>query len=269
VVESPCATDAGKDGIMVTLNTAETRVVNIALRIPGPWKELRELQRRLSNGIAIRQDQLVLPDGRAAWLDLRKADREFPKIFTTSCRREGSRTQSVNLKTYRTQLCLVGPGGSMDAARDMLELGAAVLRAGGLGAFIDNGLVAHWRADWHELCQHRSDPDAVFYTYVNMAHCPPDYFSCGMHALGYRDAIITTGDALPLALEALEDFLRATCRSDPQWQKDEIFASESGGRYRLTPEEYVVPYTPFVKKDHPSINPFGRWRLTPLQNNRP
>jgi hypothetical protein len=139
----------------------------------------------------------------------------------------------------------------MKAAQWMLEAGASVVRAGGIGVFIDNSLLAHSGADWLELAENRSDPAAVFYTFVNVAKRGGDIVSHGMHVLGHRDGIVSMED-----LSALEDFLRMTCAEQPAFGDGETFSDDRGSQFCLHGEEDQIMFA-----NHPINNPFGRWRL--------
>jgi hypothetical protein len=232
--------------------------IEIAARIPGPWRSLSELQRRLPRGCRIRRNQLHLADGRRFDFSVARCDREFPVIFETACRREGGERSREQLRLYRMNAELVAQGGSVAGCQQMLEAVAVLLRAGGVGVFIDNGLVAHWRAEWLELAEHGDDPQARMYAYVNIVNGGTEIFSCGLHVLGERDGVIVCPDDSLDGLATLGDFVRMSCEPHPPLSDGATFFDERGGRYSLIGEQHQLPFT-----NHPLLNPFGRWRLRP------
>lgn len=88
-------------------------------------------------------ETLVLPDGTPVEIGARAADDQFANIFRSSCRQPATADELATVDRYRVNVCLSGPGGSMVAARAMMRAGAAVVRAGGAGVFIDNSGLVH------------------------------------------------------------------------------------------------------------------------------
>ena len=70
-------------------------------------------------------------------------DDQFPQIFESSCRMPAAKDELATLARYSVNIGLNGPGGSREAALAMMQAGAAIVRAGGAGVFIDNCGLAH------------------------------------------------------------------------------------------------------------------------------
>ena len=183
-------------------------------------------------------------------LEARAADREFPHVFRIACRRPLKPADRRGLENYALNVVVVGPAGSLMAAQYMLEAGASIVRAGGLGVFIDNSLLAHSAADWLELTENKTDSAAVFYAFVNVANRGNEIMSYGMHVLGQRDGIVNSED-----LSAMEDFLRMSCADQLEFDA-ETFADQRGRQFCVHRESDRGPFAA-----HPINNPFGRWRL--------
>src|SRR5215471_16032006 len=123
----------------------------ITLRIPGNWSHPGELLERLPEGFRLTPEELVLPDGRKIDFIPMAPDDQFPRIFESSCRRPPSDDELAAVARYTVNVGLTGPGGSMESAATMMRAGAAIVRAGGAGVFIDNSGLAYGGADWIEL----------------------------------------------------------------------------------------------------------------------
>ena len=110
---------------------------------PGLWTHPRELARCLPADHRLTGDDLVLPDGTAVGFGAAPADDQFARIFRSSCRQPPTDDELATVDRYRVNVFLTGPGGSLDAARTMMQAAAAIVRAGGAGVFIDNSALAH------------------------------------------------------------------------------------------------------------------------------
>src|SRR5581483_7264174 len=139
--------------------------VTIALRIPGQWSHPSELVRRLPAGWRLTPEALILPDGTQVEFGAAAPDDQFARIFRSSCRRPAADDELATVDGYTVNVFLSGPGGSLPSARTMMEAGAAIVRAGGAGVFIDNCGLAHGGRDWLGLAEDGS-PDALSFAFV-------------------------------------------------------------------------------------------------------
>src|SRR5437879_10392063 len=112
--------------------------VIIALRIPGRWSHPRELVRGLPAGYHLTGDALILPDSTQVGFGAGAADDQFAQIFRSSCRQPATDDELATVDSYSVNIFLMGPGGSMQSARTMMQAAAIIVRAGGAGVFIDN-----------------------------------------------------------------------------------------------------------------------------------
>ena len=99
-------------------------------------------------------------DGDAVEVIPLPPDDEFPQVFAGACRRQLTRRDRETVERYGVNVCLAGPGGSLRAAIRMLRAGAAVVRAGGAGVFVDNSGRAHPSRDWLEFAEVSDDGSA-------------------------------------------------------------------------------------------------------------
>src|SRR5207247_6089734 len=120
-------------------------------------------------------------------------DGPFAEILRSSCRRPGTEAELATVDGYTVNVCLSGPGGSMQAARTMMQAGAAVVRAGGAGVFIDNSALAHGGRNWIEMTED-GGPDAVSFAFVAIVRGKTELWTMGMHALGLREVVMKRAD---------------------------------------------------------------------------
>ncbi|HEV8004175.1 MAG TPA: hypothetical protein VGP63_30200 [Planctomycetaceae bacterium] len=126
----------------------------ITLRIPGDWSHPGELLQRLPPGVGLTPDVLSLPNGAKIDFVPMAPDDEFARIFESSCRRPATDDELAVVARYTVNVGLTGPGGSLESALTMMQAGAAIVRAGGAGVFIDNSALAHGGHDWIEMTEH-------------------------------------------------------------------------------------------------------------------
>src|SRR5207237_7511859 len=98
----------------------------------------------------------------------------------SSCRQPATENELATVDGYSVNVLLRGPGGSMQAARTMVQAGAAVVRAGGAGVFIDNSTLAHGGGHWLEMTEDGS-PDALSFAFVAVVSGQAAVWPLGMH----------------------------------------------------------------------------------------
>src|SRR3954468_10397450 len=151
----------------------------ITLRIPGGWSNPRDLLERLPEDFQLSPDGLVLPDGTEIEFNPLKPDGQFSQIFQSACRRPPTDEELAVLKRYRVNIGLSGPGGSMESALAMMQAGAAIVRAGGAGVFIDNSALAHGGSDWLAMTDD-GGPEAISFAFGAIIRGQHEVYTMGM-----------------------------------------------------------------------------------------
>src|SRR6478752_7676693 len=167
--------------------------VEVVLRIPGRWSHPKELVERLPAGCRLTPKELVMADGTKVAFDPLPPDDQFAEIFRCSCRQPPTDEELEQVGGYTVNVGLSGPGGSLGAAQRMMNAGAAIMRAGGLGVFIDNSALAHGGQNWLQMTEDGS-PDAVSFAFVSIIRGKTEVWTMGMHVLGLRDVVMQRAD---------------------------------------------------------------------------
>jgi hypothetical protein len=234
-----------------------TAPVKIALRIPGKWSHPRELVQRLPAGCRLTGEALILPDASQIEFGAMAADDQFAQIFRSSCRLPASEDELATVDAYTVNAMLSGPGGSMQAARTMMQAAAAVVRAGGAGVFIDNSGLAHGGRHWLDMTDDGS-PDALSFAFVTIVSGKVDVWTMGLHVLGLPDVIMKRVDAD--GFDIIE-VIRYLCRGDKPIEDRHVLADLDGPRFQAlrhdSPEELARS---------PMHNPFGRLQLVSMRD---
>ena len=233
--------------------------IEIALRIPGQWSHPKELIQRLPAGYRLTAEALMLPDATQVGFGAMDADDQFPNIFRSSCRQPATEDEQATVDGYTVNVLLSGPGGSMQAARTMMQAGAAMVRAGGAGVFIDNCTLAHGGQDWLAMTDD-GGPDALSFAFVAIVRGKTDVWTMGMHVLGLRDIVMKRADIEVGGFDIVE-VIRYVSRGEKPIDDGHVIADLGGPRFQVFTQESARELV-----GRPMHNPFGRLKLVSLRD---
>src|SRR5439155_24488470 len=161
----------------------------IQFRIPGPWTspgELNDALRDASLPWQMHEEALVNieTDRRFDW-GVSEHDADIAGLFAHEKR--ATEEEVHHLAGHKVKVHLQGTGGSVDAARAIIDAATALVSAGGYGVFVDNSGAAHIARDWFKLAGD-DRPGGMYWIFVTLAGDSEEIWSVGMHCLGLRDA---------------------------------------------------------------------------------
>lgn len=235
----------------------QAKAIRITLRVPGKWLHPGELVERLPAECRLTPEALILPDGTKVDFDPMEADDQFAQIFRSSCRQPATDDELATVDAYTVNFCLSGPGGSLDSARTMMQAGAAIIRAGGAGVFIDNSALAHGGEQWIAMAEDGSS-DALSFAFVAIISNREEVWTMGMHVLGLRDVVMKRADADKFDII---DVIRYLARGDKPVDNAHIIADLDGPRFQAFTEDDTE-----MDAGTPMHNPFGRLKLVSMRD---
>jgi hypothetical protein len=233
--------------------------ITIVLRIPGKWSQPRELIERLPAGFRLTPEALILPDTTQVECGVMAADDQFAQIFRSACRQPALDDELTTVDGYTVNVCLSGPGGSMQAARTMMQAGAAVVRAGGAGVFIDNSALAHGGRHWLEMTDD-GGPDALSFAFVAIVSGKVEVWTMGMHVLGLRDVVMKRADVEADGFDIIE-VIRYLARGEKPIDDGHVIADLNGPRFQVFTQDSAAELV-----GSPMYNPFGRFKLMSMRD---
>lgn len=236
-----------------------TAPISIALRIPGRWAHPRELLERLPAGYRLTPDTLYLPDETEIEFGAMGADGQFAHIFRTSCRQPPTDQELAAVAGYTVNATLRGPGGSLAAARTMMEAAAALVRAGGAGVFIDNCTLAHGGQNWLAMTED-GGTDALSFAFVAIVQGQTEVWTMGLHVLGLRDVVMKRADADADEFGII-DVIRYLARGEKPIENGHVLADLSGPRFQAFTHDSPAKFA-----GSPMHNPFGRLKLVSVRD---
>jgi hypothetical protein len=140
-----------------------------------------------------------------------------------------------------------------------MQAGAAVVRAGGAGVFIDNSALAHGAGHWLEMTED-GGPDALSFAFVAIIGGRGEVYTMGMHVLGLRDIVMKRADADGDEF-GIVDVIRYMADSDRPVDDGHVLADLSGPRFRACAQD-----SPEGRAGSPMHNPFGRLKLVSMRD---
>jgi hypothetical protein len=231
--------------------------VRTTLRIPGDWSHPRELLERMPAGFQLNPESLVLPDGGEIEFTPLPPDEQFAAIFASSCRSPATEEELAIVGRYTVNVGLSGPGGSLDAARAMLQAGAAIVRAGGAGVFIDNCGLAHGGGHWIAMADDGGS-DALSFAFASIINGERELWTTGMHVLGFPELVMRRSDG---DLETMVELIRYVAAGEKPIGDGHLLADVRGAlHFRVT-----ATSSDQRTAGSPMHNPFGRLRLTSMK----
>jgi hypothetical protein len=186
-------------------------------------------------------------------------DDQFARIFRSSCRQPALADELATVAGYTVNVVLSGPGGSLQAARTMMQAGAAVVRAGGAGVFIDNSALAHGGRHWLEMTED-GGPDALSFAFVAIIRGQAEVWTMGMHVLGLRDLVMKRADVEVEGFDIIE-VIRYLSRGEKPIGDGHVIADLSGPRFQTFTQD-----SPAELAGSPMHNPFGRLKLVSMRD---
>jgi hypothetical protein len=232
--------------------------IETKLRVPGAWSGPEELLERMPDGFRLTPDTLFLPDGTGIEFIPMPPDDQFADIFASTCRRPATPDELLTVGRYTVNIGLCGPGGSMAAALTMMQAGAAIVRAGGAGVFIDNCALAHGGGHWIEMTEDGS-PDAVSFAFVAIVRGKLEVWTVGMHVMGFPDIVMRRADC-DADEETIVEVIRYVSSGEKPVGDGHVLCDELGPRFQSQ-----VVASDESAAGSPMHNPFGSLRLTSLK----
>jgi hypothetical protein len=204
-------------------------------------------------------DYLMNPNaGEQYLLDICNPDRRMFAAFQAAGPHWIDHPDMMKIREHRMVVYIVGEGGSPKKAESMMVGAEALLGAGGFGVKIESTGLAHQAEKWREMKRFPILSIGLHQAFV-VYPWGKDTYSCGMHNLGYKDAIIDTSSATE-PVKLLQSFTKYIVTERPVLGERHTFSMDSDSpRYRIYHEECT-------KYEEGSLftNPFGMWRLRPL-----
>jgi hypothetical protein len=230
----------------------------ITLRIPGDWSHPKVIRNRLPNQFQLTPSSLVMPDGSAIEFTPMPADRQFAGVFQSACGRPPTDDELALVARYTVNVVLSGPGGSLDSALTMMRAGAAIVRAGAAGVFIDNSARAHGGGDWLAMSDD-GGTDAISFAFTSIIRRPHELYTMGMQTMGFPELVMRSSN-LTNPADAIVEIIRYVAREQQVIDVGHLLADEHGPLFRVVAREQDA-----FDAESVMHNPYGRLKILSMR----
>jgi tetratricopeptide (TPR) repeat protein len=233
----------------------------LILCVPGPWGSEKDLHRSLHKvpEVEINDSQLKdLKTGFAGKLEFTEQDIQLVDVFELSGATWIDKKFIAELTRHKSVVYAVSSEQSLDAARGMLTLGAALLQAGGLAIKVDSSGLTHSRQAWLEFAEEPT-PLNLLKAYVTLLDEENRFVSRGMNNFGLPEAAVGSFAAIDSVSHILLGFnldLISLNVVDPE--PGDIWDMEG----EIAPWILEGPLPQDTNPNDPYYNPQGTWLLT-------
>jgi hypothetical protein len=237
--------------------TDATRTAQIELRLPSPWgssEELADALKKSDAGYRFDDGWMVREsDGWRCAVGGSAHDDEIADIFAYDGRLSKAEVKAV--ASHRSKVHLSGAGGSVKAARAMVDAATALVKLGAHGVMVDNSAATHSPTDWMSLVNDQQS-GGMYWIFTVLSGGEDEVWTAGQHCLGLRDAEMPHPPGDEFAYLLVHNFLGYIYASGRTVHDGDVIDGPAGTIYRATqhPCTRVPPDTAF-------FNPYGIWRL--------
>ncbi len=233
---------------------------HITLRIPGAWSHPQELLERLPEGFRLNPESVLLPDGtETEFTPMGARMGNLAQVFESACRRPPTDDELAVVARYTVNVALSGPGGSLESALAMMQAGAAFVKAGGAGVFIDNSAMAHGGRDWVAMTDD-GGPEAISFAFAAIIRGKREVYTMGMQVMGFPDILMRTADVDERG-ETVIDIIRYICGGDRPIDVGHFLGDEIGPRFQVVANENDQFEAASVMH-----NPYGRLKIVSVKD---
>ena len=240
-----------------------SKIPEIVVGVPGKWSDGSAIVTdiaKYSGGYLFAGEVLMQMDtGWSCGAEIYEHDPQLKTAFDVA----GGGRIPVNvldtLKDHTYTFYLIAEGGSIENAQAVMQAANAILKCGGIAVKVESAGVAHSAAKWIELTEDEL-PTTVMEGFVTYVGGDDYFYSCGMHNIGFPDAVLHADVPPDEAARCLDVFLKYLAFEQPTIHENETFSiSADAPAYRLQKSRCEM-----FEGDDLFHNPFGVWNLKPF-----
>jgi Domain of unknown function (DUF4261) len=234
---------------------------DVVIGIPGQWKSRTELIQAVatkSEGYLLAGSVIHNGDKDIGFeVDVYEQDPNLKEafIYAGGDTFEESLLEEIDKHTFTVYV--FANKNSLEGVKEIIDVGTALLKAGGLAVKIETTGVAHTIDAWFQLFE---DQDAypIYSHFVTLVGTDDSFYSCGMKAFGLPDVAVPSIIPADEAAELLNDFNLYDLVDRPIFKDGEtISMKEDSPRYEVHSNEDFR-----YEKDDMFFNPYGIYILS-------
>ncbi|CRK85100.1 DUF4261 domain-containing protein [Neobacillus massiliamazoniensis] len=234
--------------------------VQVIIGVPGKWKNRTELiQSVVSNGDGYLMAGYIIHNAKkdvGFEVEVYEHDPHLKEAFSYAGTFEDSLLDEIEHHTLTVYVIANIKG--FEGLKQIVDVGATLLKSGGLAVKIETSGIAHTKDEWFQLLENQ-DYFPIYSHFVNLVGDEESYFSCGMKAFGLPDVITPSSISPEEASDLLNNFNLYNIVEHPSFKNGETFSlEENSPLYKI---DLINEYR--YEEDDVFFNPFGLINLIP------
>ncbi|WP_044639792.1 DUF4261 domain-containing protein [Risungbinella massiliensis] len=235
---------------------------NIIIGVPGKWESRTELIQQIalqSEGYLMAGKLISHIEKQVMFeVEVYEHDPNLSRAFSIAGRGNLPPYLLEEIDQHTCTVYLIAKSNGVESTKDLLDVTAGLLRAGGIAVKIEAPGLAYTKEEWYELTRTKEDA-AIYLHFVNFIGDSEHIYSIGMHAFGLPDVMVPAHLQLEEFTNLLHNFNLYQILEKPTFHHGETFS--------LDPDEPVYQLEKLQDFRYDSgdvcFNPSGIWNLVP------
>jgi hypothetical protein len=234
----------------------------VIIGIPGKWRNRTELiQAVASKSEGYLMAGYILHNAKkdiGFQVEVYEYDPNLKEAFSYASRDsfDGSLLDEIGQHTYTVYV--IANVTDFDGLKEVVDVGAALIKAGGLAVKVETSGIAHTKDGWDQLVKNK-EYFPIYSHFVTLIGDEESFSSCGMKAFGFPDVVTPSSIPPEAAADLLNNFNLYNLVEKPTFKSGETFSlGEESAIYRI---QYINDFR--YEEDDVFFNPFGLLDLIP------
>ena len=235
----------------------------IIIGVPGKWNNRTELIQAVAS-----KSEGYLMAGHIIYntkkdigfqAEVYEYDESLKEAFSYASRNTFDGSLLEEIKQHTFTVYVIANVNGLEGLKEVVDVGAALLKAGGLAVKIETSGIAHTKDEWYHLAENQ-DYFPIYSHFVTLVGDEESYYSYGMKVFGLPDVTIPSSIEIKEAADLLNNFNLYNLVEKPVFNNGETF-----GVGENTPI-YKIQYNNDFRygEDDVFFNPFGLINLMPV-----
>ncbi|WP_242524613.1 DUF4261 domain-containing protein [Metabacillus sp. cB07] len=209
------------------LEEIEVEHTQLIIGIPGNWKSRTEIIQAIaskSDGFLMAGDMILNSQTSTGYqVEVYEYDHNLCNAFNNASRESLSKDLLAKINNHTHTLYVITDVRDIEDVINVIDVGAGLLKAGGIAVKIENSGVALSKEIWLEL-QNNHEFSLIYSHFVNLVGDNDLFYSCGMQFFGLPDVIITSNLASRDAANLINHFNLYNLVERPTIKNGETFS---------------------------------------------
>lgn len=242
---------------------AVVKKTKTVLCIPGNWRDRSEIVKAITKAninefICAGRVIINIKTNKGFEMQIEEYDNRIKESFRIAGkvnRVENSFVEEIG--NHKSVVYIIGETGNFKDAKEMAYAGMAILNAGGIGIKVETSGKAFTKDQWKSFLSDFEESNLYqMYVLDSISDGKGTVYTCGMHNLGLKDAIISGGNFQD-SVDLLSIFGYYQVVDKPEIRSGQTFSIAIDAPVYEILDEEKQPYL----GDELFENHFGMWRL--------